>query len=89
MCMQKIYNNLNEPQEDEDIIFERFIEKASEMEISRFANDKCQCKGRGLYENVLDEKSGYYELCACDCLYEKEYEIKKYIGVMDEIQNTG
>ena len=67
---------------DEDIIFERFIEKASEVEISRFANDKCQwCQGRGLYDNVLDDRSGYSELCVCDCIFEKEHEIKKYIGV--------
>ena len=67
---------------DEDIIFERFIDNASEMEISRFANDKCQwCQGRGLYDNVLDDRSGYSELCVCDCIFEKENEIKKYIGV--------
>ena len=70
---------------DEDIIFERFIEKASEVEISRFANDKCQwCQGRGLYDNVLDERSGYSELCVCDCIFEKEHEMRKYIVVIDE-----
>ena len=69
---------------DEDIIFERFIEKASEVEISRFANDKCQwCQGRGLYDNVLDDRSGYSELCVCDCIFEKEHEMRKYIGVID------
>ena len=85
MCMKKIYDNLNEPHEDHEIIFDRFIETASEAEISRFANDKCQwCHGRGLYENILDERSGYYELCACDCIYEKEDEMRKYIGVINE-----
>ena len=75
MCMQPMNN---------DIVFERFIEKASEMEISRFANDECGwCQGRGLYDNVLDERSGYSELCVCDCIFEKEHEIKKYIGVID------
>ena len=70
---------------DEDIIFERFIEKASEVEISRFANDKCQwCQGRGLYDNVLDDRSGYSELCVCDCIFEREDDIKRYIGVIDE-----
>ena len=77
MCMQRTWI-----MNDEDIIFERFIEKASEVEISRFANDKCQwCQGRGLYDNVLDDRSGYSELCVCDCIFEKEHEIKKYIGV--------
>ena len=42
MCMKKIYDNLNEPHEDHEIIFDRFIETASEAEISRFANDKCK-----------------------------------------------
>ena len=86
MCMQKIYDNISEPNHhDDDTIFNRFIEKASEIEISRFANDECSyCRGRGLYENVLDQKSGYYELCACDCIYEKEHEIKRYIGVINE-----
>ena len=69
---------------DEDIIFERFIDNASEMEISRFANGKCQwCQGRGLYDNVLDDRSGYSELCVCDCIFEKEHEMRKYIGVID------
>ena len=63
---------------DEDIIFERFIEKASEVEISRFANDKCQwCQGRGLYDNVLDERSGYFELCVCDCILNNKEEDTK------------
>ena len=39
----------------------------------------------GLYENVLDEKSGYSELCVCDCILDnKEEDIKRYIGVIDE-----
>ena len=71
---------------DEDWSYELFIEKASEEEISRFANQKCKwCKGRGLYDNVLDERSGYSELCVCSCILEnKEEDIKKYIGVIDE-----
>ena len=80
MCMQRTWI-----MNDEDIIFERFIEKASEVEISRFANDKCQwCQGRGLYDNVLDDRSGYSELCVCDCIFEREDDIKRYIGVIDE-----
>ena len=80
MCMQRTWI-----MNDEDIIFERCIEKASEVEISRFANDKCQwCQGRGLYDNVLDDRSGYSELCVCDCIFEKEHEMRKYIGVIDE-----
>ena len=81
MCMQRtwIMNN-------EDWVYELFIEKATEHEISRFANPKCAwCKGRGLHDNILDEKSGYSELCVCDCILEnKEEQIKKYIGVIDE-----
>ena len=69
---------------DEDWAYELFIEKASEHEISRFADDNCDwCKGRGLYDNVLDDRSGYSELCVCDCIFEKEHEIRKYIGVID------
>ena len=80
MCMQKTYI-----MNDEDIIFERFIEKASEIEISRFADNKCGwCQGRGLYENVLDDKSGYSELCVCDCIFLKEKEMREYIGVKNE-----
>ena len=80
MCMQRTWI-----MNDEDWAYELFIEKASEMEISRFADDKCDwCKGRGLYDNVLDEKSGYFELCVCDCiLNNKEEDIKRYIGVID------
>ena len=71
---------------NEDWVYELFIEKATEHEISRFANPKCAwCKGRGLHDNILDEKSGYSELCVCDCILEnKEEQIKKYIGVIDE-----
>ena len=71
---------------DEDWVYELFIEKATEHEISRFANPKCAWgKGRGLHDNILDEKSGYSELCVCDCILEnKEEQIKKYIGVIDE-----
>ena len=48
---------------DEDWVYELFIEKATEHEISRFADPKCAwCKGRGLHDNILDEKSGYFEL---------------------------
>ena len=81
MCMQRTWI-----MNDEDWSDELFIEKASEEEISRFANQKCKwCKSRGLYDNVLDERSGYSELCVCSCILEnKEEDIKKYIGVIDE-----
>ena len=63
MCMQRTWI-----MNDEDWAYELFIEKASEEEISRFADNKCLwCKGRGLFDNVLDDRSGYSELCVCDC----------------------
>ena len=81
MCMQRTWI-VN----DEDWAYELFIEKASEEEISRFADNKCLwCKGRGLFDNVLDDRSGYSELCVCDCiLNNKEEDIKRYIGVINE-----
>ena len=71
---------------DEDWAYELFIEKASEEEISRFADNKCLwCKGRGLCENLLDERSGYTELHVCPCIFDnKEEDIKRYIGVINE-----
>ena len=69
---------------DEDWVYELFIEKASEIEISRFADPKCDwCKGRGLHDNILDEKSGYFELCVCDCiLNNKVQDIREYLGLI-------
>ena len=68
---------------DEDWAYELFIEKASEEEISRFANQECEwCQGRGLHDNVLDETSGYSELCVCHCILDnKKEDIKEYIGL--------
>ena len=81
MCMQRTWI-----MNDEDWVYELFIEKATEHEISRFANPKCAwCKGRGLHDNILDERSGYYELCVCDCiLNNKEEDIKRYLGVINK-----
>ena len=69
---------------DEDWVYELFIEKATEHEISRFADPKCDwCKGRGLHDNILDEKSGYFELCVCDCiLNNKVQDIREYLGLI-------
>ena len=81
MCLQRAWI-----MNDEDWVYELFLEKASEEEISRFADQKCEyCLGRGLCENLLDQKSGYTELHVCPCILEnKEEDIKKYIGVKDE-----
>ena len=69
---------------DADWVYELFIEKATEHEISRFADPKCDwCKGRGLHDNILDEKSGYFELCVCDCiLNNKVQDIREYLGLI-------
>ena len=70
---------------DEDWIYELFIEKASEPEISRFADDECDwCGGRGLHDNVLDERSQYSELCVWHCIFNKEEDIKRYIGIINK-----
>ena len=80
MCMQRTWI-----MNDEDWMYEMFIEKASEEEIARFADQRCkECKGRGLHDNILDERSGYSELHVCECiLNNKEEDIKRYIGVID------
>ena len=78
MCMKKTWI-IN----DEDWAYELFLEKASEEEISRFADQKCEyCFGRGLHDNLLDEKSGYSELHVCPCILDnKEEDIKEYLGI--------
>ena len=78
MCLQKTWI-----MNDEDWAYELFLVKASEEEISRFADQKCNhCFGRGLCENLLDEKSGYTELHVCSCILEnKEEDIREYLGI--------
>tara|TARA_Y100001938_G_scaffold144888_1_gene220449 strand:- start:1249 stop:1500 length:252 start_codon:yes stop_codon:yes gene_type:complete len=78
MCLQRTWI-----MNDEDWAYELFLEKASEEEISRFADQKCNhCLGRGLCENLLDRKSGYTELHVCPCILEnKEEDIKEYLGI--------
>ena len=70
---------------DEDWVYELFLEKASELEIARFADQSCKwCKGRGLHDNILCESSGYSELHVCPCILDnKEADIKEYIGIIN------
>ncbi len=85
MCLQRTWI-----MNDEDWAYELFLEKASEEEISRFADQKCNhCFGRGLCENLLDEKSGYTELHVCSCILEnKEEDIREYLGINNKERNN-